>query len=497
MSILFEVFSVLLNLSLMGSVVILVICLFRLPLKKAPKRFSYWLWAVAGFRLICPVSVSGIFSLFSMSSVSTLDVAGPLTYSTYGPAVYTQLMETLHAMPRETANAASSELFWQTILQGARLVWLLGVIVMLVLAAASYIRARGRLKQATRLYGNLYECEIRSPFVAGFLKPKIYIPYGLSGEEREYAVCHESCHIRRRDYLTKPLAYVILSLHWFNPIVWLGFFLMTRDMEMSCDERALQRLGADAREGYSRALVALAENRRFPVIDPLAFGKANIKERVKNVMSFHQAKRWTSVAAGAACVLVMGACAANPGNSVSSIGIIGSADGPTAVFVTGGESASASSSTEDIAYQGKHIAITRQELEDYMESVPEVSEEDAANTLAWPCILARRAYDGGIDFSFEEYEQKAEEYRREVEKADNYEETMELLLAGKSMTAEQYWERLPYTPEFQREILGQAFLEKLKEQFDEENAGKMVDWNVYLEEYKKNAILDERLQKVM
>jgi len=497
MSVLFEIFSVLLNLSLMGSAVILVVCLVRLPLKKAPRRFSYWLWAAAGFRLVCPVSVSGIFSLFSMSSVSTVDVAGPLTYSTYGPAVYTQLMETLHAMPQGTANAASSELLWQAVLRGACLVWLLGVIVMLALAAASYIRARRRLNQATRLYGNLYECEIRSPFVAGLIQPKIYIPYGLSGEEREYVVCHESCHIRRRDYLVKPLAYFILSLHWFNPIVWLGFFLMTRDMEMSCDERALQRLGADAREGYSRALVSLAENRRFPVIEPLAFGKANIKERVKNVMGFRQAKKWTSVAVGAACVLIMAACAANPGNSVSSMGIIGGADGPTAVFVTGGESATASSSTEDLAYQGKHVAITRRELENYLANAPDVSEEDAVNTLAWPCILARRAYDEGIDFSFEEYEQKAEEYRQEVEKADNYEEVMKLLLAGKNMTEEEYWERLPNAPEFQREILGQAFLEKLKEQFDAENAGNMVDWNVYLEEYKKNALLDERLQKVM
>lgn len=494
MNILFEIFSVLLNLSLMGSAVILVVCLARLPLKKAPKRFSYWLWAAAGFRLICPVSVSGIFSLFSMSSVSTVDVAGPLTYSTYGPAAYQQLMETLHALPPDAAGAVSSGFPWQAVLYGLALVWILGVIVMLALAAASYIRANGRLKQATRLYGNLYECEIRSPFVAGIFKPKIYIPYGL--EEREYVVCHESCHIRRRDYLTKPLAYFILSLHWFNPLVWLGFFLMTRDMEMSCDEHALQRLGTDAREGYSRALVSLAENRRFPAAEPLAFGKANIKERVKNVMGFRQAKKWVSIAAGAACVLIMTACAANPGNSVSSMGIIGSADGPTQIFVTGGESASASSSTEDLAYQGEHIAITRQELEDYRNKVPEVSEEEAANTLAWPRILARRAYDEGIDLSFEEYEQKAEEYRRQVEKADNYEETMELLLAGKSMTEEQYWERLPYTAEFQREILGQAFLEKLKDRFDEENAGEMADWNVYLREYKKNAIQDERLRKV-
>lgn len=496
MNALFEIFSVVLNLSLMGSVVILAVCLFRLPLKKAPKRFSYWLWAAAGFRLVCPVSVSGIFSLFAMSSVSTLDVAGPLTYSTYGPAVYQQLMETLHAMPSDAAETVSSGFPWQAVLHGAAVLWALGVIVMLTLAAVSYIRANKRLGQATRLYGNLYECEVRSPFVAGVFKPRIYIPYGLSREERECVICHESCHIRRRDHLTKPLAYFILSLHWFNPIVWLGFFLMTRDMEMSCDEHALQRLGTDAREDYSRALVSLAENRRAPVINPLAFGETDIKERVKNAMNFHRAKKWTSVAAGAACVLIMTACAANPGNSVSSMAIIGGADGPTQIFVTGGESASASSSPEDLAYEGKHIAITRQELEDYLENVPHVSEKDAADVLAWPRILARRAYDEGIDFSFEEYGQKADEYRQEVEKADNYEETMELLLAGKNMTEEEYWERLPGTAEFQREILAQEFLTRLKERFDAENAGKMVDWNVYLEEYKKNAIQDEQLRKV-
>ncbi len=496
MNLLISIFSVFLNLSLMGSVVILAVCLVRLPLKKAPKRFSYWLWAAAGFRLVCPVSVSAIFSLFSMSSVSTVDVAGPLTYTTYGPAAYQQLMETLRALPQGAAGPSPSEFPWRAIFQGAAVLWVLGVFVMLALAAVSYSRAHRRLKQATRLYGNLYECEIRSPFVAGFFKPKIYIPYGLSGEERECVVCHESCHIRRRDHLVKLLAYGVLSLHWFNPLVWLGFFLMTRDMEMSCDERALRRLGADARESYGRTLVSLAENSRFPAVEPLAFGGTNVKARVRNVMDFRPVKRWTSIAAGAACVVVMAACAANPAGPVSSMGIIGGADGPTAVFVTGDESATANSSTEDLAYQGEHIAITRQELEDYMDKAPDVSEKGAADILAWPRILARRASDEGIDFSFEEYEQKAAEYRQQVEQADNYEETMELLLAGKSMTEEQYWEQLPYTPEFQREMLGQAFLARLKERFDTENAGEMADWNAYLQEYKKNAIEEENLRKV-
>lgn len=371
----------------MGSAVILVICLFRLLLKKAPRRFSYWLWAAAGFRLVCPVSVSSIFSLFSMSSVSTLNMAGPLTYSTYGPAVYQQLIETLHTMPSDAAETISSGSLWWAVLQGAAVLWALGVIVMLALAAVSYLRANRRLKQATRLYGNLYECEIRSPFVAGVFKPRIYIPYGLSREERECVVCHESCHIRRRDYLVKPLAYFILSLHWFNPIVWLGFFLMTRDMEMSCDEHALQRLGTDVREDYSRTLVSLAENRRSPVINPLAFGETNIKARVKNAMNFHQAKKWTSVAAGVACVLIMTACAANPGNSVSSMAIIGGADGPTQIFVTGSESASASSSAAsgpensgpqsqaELKAQLEKVEAQREELEAYLEEIKNLAED--------------------------------------------------------------------------------------------------------------------------
>ena len=160
---------------------------------------------------------------------------------------------------------------------------------------------------------NVYECgAFRSPFVLGFFRPKIYIPFGLEPRQREHVLCHESAHIQRRDYLVKPLGFLLLAIHWFNPLVWLAFHLMSRDMEMSCDEKVLSQLGEEARREYSLSLLSIGSRRRFPAPNPLAFGETGVKERVVNVMKFRRAKRWVTVAAAVAVVAVTAACAANP-----------------------------------------------------------------------------------------------------------------------------------------------------------------------------------------
>ncbi len=495
MKFLTNVFLQVANMSLMGASVIVVICLVRLCLKKAPRRFSYWLWAAAGFRLACPFSIPAVFSLFSLSSVQMVNSAGPITQVSYLPGAFEQAARALDAATPAGAAVSAGEGFpWEALLQGAALLWLIGIGVLLLWMAAARRKLHGRVKAAVKLYGCVYQCEnVRSPFIMGLFRPRVYIPFGLSTEQREYVLSHESCHIRRGDHLIKLLAFLILAVHWFNPLAWLAFSLMSRDMELSCDEKTLSRLGDDAREGYSRALLAFAENRRFSTLDSLAFGETGVKERVKNVMTFRKTKKWASIGIGAACVLLMAACAANPSASLAAIG---GADGPTDIFVTNSGSVTVSSSPEDIAYQGKHIAISRQELEDYLEKAGDVPEEQAAETLAWKAILAWKAVnEADIDFSQEEYRQKAEEMRRESEKADNYQDAMKLLLDGKDMTVEQYWERLPNMAEFQREILGQAFLEQLHEKFEAEKEPS-ANWEAYLAEYKKGAIAEENLRKV-
>ena len=308
------VFQQVVSMSLTASLVILAICGARLLLRQAPKKFSYWLWAGAAFRLVCPFSFPAAFSLLALApAAQTVAENGPLTEVSYLPGA--GLPEAAPgvgaadaALP-QVAGTGQALGLWEVL----GLVGLLGAAALLIGALVAYLRVKGQVATAVKFAHNVYECgAFRSPFVLGFFRPKIYIPFGLEPRQREHVLCHESAHIQRRDYLVKPLGFLLLAIHWFNPLVWLAFHLMSRDMEMSCDEKVLSQLGEEARREYSLSLLSIGSRRRFPAPNPLAFGETGVKERVVNVMKFRRAKRWVTVAAAVAVVAVTAACAANP-----------------------------------------------------------------------------------------------------------------------------------------------------------------------------------------
>ena len=308
------VFQQVVSMSLTASLVILAICGARLLLRQAPKKFSYWLWAGAAFRLVCPFSFPAAFSLLALApAAQTVAETGPLTEVSYLPgaglpAAAPGVGAADAALP-QAAGAGQALGLWEVL----GLVWLLGAAALLIGALVAYLRVKGQVATAVKFAHNVYECgAFRSPFVLGFFRPKIYIPFGLEPRQREHVLCHESAHIQRRDYLIKPLGFLLLAIHWFNPLVWLAFHLMSRDMEMSCDEKVLSQLGEEARREYSLSLLSIGSRRRFPAPNPLAFGETGVKERVVNVMKFRRAKRWVTVAAAVAVVAVTAACAANP-----------------------------------------------------------------------------------------------------------------------------------------------------------------------------------------
>lgn len=308
------VFQQVVSMSLTASLVILAICGARLLLRQAPKKFSYWLWAGAAFRLVCPFSFPAAFSLLALApAAQTVAETGPLTEVSYLPgaglpAAAPGVGAADAALP-QAAGAGQALGLWEVL----GLVWLLGAAALLIGALVAYLRVKGQVATAVKFAHNVYECgAFRSPFVLGFFRPKIYIPFGLEPRQREHVLCHESAHIQRRDYLVKPLGFLLLAIHWFNPLVWLAFHLMSRDMEMSCDEKVLSQLGEEARREYSLSLLSIGSRRRFPAPNPLAFGETGVKERVVNVMKFRRAKRWVTVAAAVAVVAVTAACAANP-----------------------------------------------------------------------------------------------------------------------------------------------------------------------------------------
>ena len=308
------VFQQVVSMSLTAGLVILAICASLLLLRQSPKKFSFCLWAAAAFRLVCPFSFPAAFSLLALApAAQTVAETGPLTEVSYLPgaglpAAAPGVGAADAALP-QAAGAGQALGLWEVL----GLVWLLGAAALLIGALVAYLRVKGQVATAVKFAHNVYECgAFRSPFVLGFFRPKIYIPFGLEPRQREHVLCHESAHIQRRDYLVKPLGFLLLTIHWFNPLVWLAFHLMSRDMEMSCDEKVLSQLGEEARREYSLSLLSIGSRRRFPAPNPLAFGETGVKERVVNVMKFRRAKRWVTVAAAVAVVAVTAACAANP-----------------------------------------------------------------------------------------------------------------------------------------------------------------------------------------
>ena len=318
-----------LNMSITASVIILFVLLARLALKKAPKIFSYALWAVVLFRLLCPVSVTTDFSLlglFDMPAVENTQHTTAMEYIPYDvvhtpdlevqlpvpPAIYDAVNDTL---PQEHAALGADPLEGEFAI--GSFIWLLGIGAMAVYSMVSYILLRRKLVGAVLLRDNIYLADgIGSPFVMGFFRPKIYLPSALSEQEQSYIILHEQHHIRRGDHIIKALAFIALCIHWFNPLVWVAFVLSSKDMEMSCDEAVVKKLGEGIRADYSASLLSLATGRRIIAGTPLAFGEGDTKSRIKNMLNWKKPKTWIMLVALVACVVAIVFCATNPRNDI-------------------------------------------------------------------------------------------------------------------------------------------------------------------------------------
>ena len=309
-------FLELLNMSCAASYVIAAVLLLRLLLKKAPRRDSYALWSAAAFRLCCPVSLSAGFSLFGLLDLTQRGAALDFIPENLGmmaqPQIHTGL-PVLNAALHDTLPAASranSANPMQTVIFIASVLWCAGAAALALYGLISYLLLCRRLRTATRLEDNVFEsAAVRSPFVLGVLRPKIYLPYGLDGESCAFVLAHERYHLRRKDPLVRLFAFCLLALHWFNPLVWIAFFCMSRDMEMSCDEKVLENGGAKA---YSLCLLSVASGRRFPAPGPLAFGETGVKGRIRHALAWKKPRRWAAAAAVVLCAATILACSANP-----------------------------------------------------------------------------------------------------------------------------------------------------------------------------------------
>ncbi|SHH95077.1 Signal transducer regulating beta-lactamase production, contains metallopeptidase domain [Sporobacter termitidis DSM 10068] len=320
-----------LNMSLTAGIVIVLVLIARLLLKKAPKIFSYTLWAVVLFRLVCPVSFSSQFSLMGLFPAPA-STAGSSAYSSisyipsdivHAPSPQADLPlpgaagTENDALPQGGAQASADPL--QGWIAAAAFLWLSGIALMLIYSAVSLIRLRGKLVGAVWLRDNIYLADhIASPFVIGLFRPKIYLPSTLREEEQSYVLLHEQTHIRRLDHVFKILAFLALAVHWFNPLVWAAFVFAVKDMEMSCDERVLKQMGGEIKGAYGASLFSLATGRRHINGSPLAFGEGDIKGRIKNVMNFKKPAAWVVVISVLAVIIAAICLLANPIKNLES-----------------------------------------------------------------------------------------------------------------------------------------------------------------------------------
>lgn len=322
MSSLQGMFTAILNMSITASYVAIGVMLVRVLLRKAPKLFSYVLWAVVLFRLVCPLSFSSGFSILGLLDVDSRTHAALLEYVPQDigfmktPAIQSGFGSVDGAvnasLPQATPIASVNPMqIWMQLLS---MIWIAGIVVLLTYSVLSYIKIKRQLLTATRVKDNIYESDqIRTAFVCGFLHPKIYIALGVEEADLPYLLEHERTHIRRKDHLVKPFAFFALILHWFNPLMWLSFALMSRDMEMSCDESVLQRMSQDARRGYSGSLLSLSvKGSGLFAANPLAFGESHVKARIKNVLNYKKPAFWVMVLAVIALVVSILAFSTNP-----------------------------------------------------------------------------------------------------------------------------------------------------------------------------------------
>ena len=300
-----EAFLKVVNMSISADWLVLAVLALRLILKKAPKWVNVLLWGIVAIRLICPFSIESALSL-----IPSTETISPEIMMDWTPEISTgiepldQVVNPVISTSFAPQGMASANPL-QILIPVAANLWLLGVLILLAYTAISYLTLRYKLRTAVILRDNVFQCEtVSSPFVLGILKPRIYLPYAMDGKNLSHVVAHEKAHIRRKDHWWKPLGFLLLTVYWFNPLMWVAYILLCRDIELACDEKVIAELENDQRADYTQALVTCAVNRRMIAACPLAFGEVGVKDRVKCIMNYRKPTFWIIVTALVVCVVV-------------------------------------------------------------------------------------------------------------------------------------------------------------------------------------------------
>ena len=307
------IFLSILNMSIAASWLILAVLVFRLFLKRAPKWISCLLWAFVALRLLFPFTIESIFSVIPSAKTVSTEIMyqnEPTINSginSLNQLVNPVLKENLSPSSMKSVNSLQ---VWTAL---ATYLWLLGILVVLLYAGFNYYRIHRRVKASLHLRDDLWTCdEISSPFILGILRPRIYLPSGTDEKNLNVILAHEHAHLKRLDHLWKPLAFLLLSIYWFNPLLWIAYILLCRDIELACDEKVIRDMDKEERLAYSQALFSCSSHRRMIMICPLAFGEVGIKDRITSVLNYKKPAFWMLLPALLSCVFLAACFLTNP-----------------------------------------------------------------------------------------------------------------------------------------------------------------------------------------
>ena len=310
------VFLKLFNMSITAYWVILFVLLCRILLKKAPKWTKCLLWGFVGLRLVFPFSIESILSL--IPSAETIPQSNMVP--TELPQIesgFSTINQAVNPIVAETYSEYGNP--FPSIVSVLSVVWIIGLVVMLIYGIVSYLTLFLKVRASIVHKENIYLCDnIDSPFILGIIKPKIYMPSGFSDEQMEYIVAHEKAHLKRKDHWWKPIGFALLSVYWFNPIIWLAYTLLCRDIELACDEKVIRDMENADIKGYSETLVNCSSMRRKVLVCPLAFGEISVKGRVKAMLKYKKPAFWVVAVAVTSCVIIVACFLTNPQKNESA-----------------------------------------------------------------------------------------------------------------------------------------------------------------------------------
>lgn len=308
-----DLFLKIVNMSISASWLILAVLILRLVLKKAPKWVNVLLWGIVAVRLICPFSFESALSLIpSAETFPEKIISGPsFDVQTGITPIDNRINDYLGDRYFEGVTVPANN--GNNVMAILTIVWIIGILLLATYTIISYQRLNRKVDTAVHYKDNIFQSEnVSSPFVLGIINPRIYLPFSMNEQDMEHVVAHEQAHIRRKDHWWKPLGFFLLTIHWFNPLIWWAYVLLCRDIELACDEKVIKGLSNEQRADYTQALVACSVNRRMIAACPLAFGEVGVKERVKSVMNYKKPAFWVIIIAVIVCVGVAVCFLTNP-----------------------------------------------------------------------------------------------------------------------------------------------------------------------------------------